>query len=117
MVGRTTVLGNLVATKMSVAEKEMGNMGKYTLLEIIDKSIGKVEPVGEHNVDRNRLKNLKELHELIDELINLLMRIESDSSYANSYEASVQEIYTTNHEWLIDLVGNIEMMMNMSKEN
>lgn len=67
---------------------------------IIMKLIGPVEPTGEHDADRERMYNLKELTKLTD---RLLFTISSISVYANSYEESIKSLGVHAQEFLTNL--------------
>jgi len=57
--------------------------------DVIKKLIGKISPIGETNIDKDRLKNLKELTSLAESLI---MDIE-DMAFRNkdAHEHSIKE--------------------------
>lgn len=59
------------------------------LSEIVMKIVGPVEPVGCSSTDKERLKNAVMLTSLIEDL---LVIVNENSRYANSYEDSVKTI-------------------------
>ena len=70
--------------------KGINQRGEFMeLYEIVMKLVGPVQPVGETNIDARRLENMKELTQLVDQLLG---QIENASRYADKAEASVKEI-------------------------
>ena len=70
------------------------------LYEIVMKLNGPIHPMGDHNVDTWRLKNIKKLTELVD---RLLFDIHQVSDCMNRPEASIKAIGAHAHEFLEDL--------------
>jgi hypothetical protein len=44
-------------------------MKEMSVKDVVNKIIGEIDPVGEHNEDEKRFENLKEMCELVNELI------------------------------------------------
>lgn len=63
-------------------------MDKDTIIQVIEKLIGGVEPVGSTETDNIRFENLKKLTEITDHFLTVI----DDIAYrnCNSYQYSVQ---------------------------
>ena len=55
--------------------------------EIVKKLIGEINPVGETNTDNDRFENLKEMCDLVDELLN---DIDFLHHYKNNHQFSMK---------------------------
>ena len=71
--------------------------------EIVMRLIGPVQPVGDHNVDQDRLKNLQELTFLTDLLLG---EIHKASMNADRHEASMKAIGKHAEEFLANVHDN-----------
>lgn len=71
-----------------------------TLYAITKKLIGPITPIGDSNVDRDRLENLKAMMHLVE---GLLFDIGNVSAFANSHEASVKKAGETALKFLRDI--------------
>ena len=58
-----------------------------TNYDVVTKLIGKIEPTGESNTDRERYVNLKYMCELVDKLMFDIRRVKN---YGDSRESSVK---------------------------
>jgi len=56
--------------------------------DVVTKLIGSINPIGESNTDSKRFENLKEMTELVQELLSDISRV---ASYKNQYEHSVKK--------------------------
>lgn len=67
-----------------------------THTEIVNKLIGEISPIGKSEVDRERLENLKQLCEVVSNLIKDISFVANSNKH--SHEHSVKEIvkYATN---------------------
>lgn len=68
-------------------------MEQYTLVELVNKVFGEIEPVGDTTEDEKRVENLKKHIELIESLLNkvllMVLRYEDDSLYSRKKAATV----------------------------
>lgn len=64
-------------------------MKTLTTKEIVKKLIGEIRPVGETNTDEQRFENLKEICELVNELVSEIDSVSYD--FKDSYEHSVKK--------------------------
>ncbi len=60
-----------------------------TNTEIVKKLIGEIQPYGDSSIDKKRFENLKEMCQLIEELVS---EIQEASKSKDRYEASMKEI-------------------------
>lgn len=72
-------------------------MKSETINEVLDKLIGKIEPVGETNIDSERFENLKTVIGVVDDL---LIRIEEVAQYKNYQEHSIKRSAEFAEKWL-----------------
>ncbi len=72
-------------------------MKLMTITDVVRELIGPVTATGEHSVDDRRLKNLKELIELVDDLLG---DIHEASRAKSRQEASMKKIGETADEFL-----------------
>ena len=79
-------------------------MKDYELKEIVTKIIGEIKPVGDSNIDGQRIENLKELLDFTDELIT---EIQAVARYKNDDRHSCMKAGRKAKEWLIDLEAEI----------
>lgn len=70
-----------------------------THAEIVNKLIGPIRPVGESNTDAQRLENINEMCDLIEELTQQVMDVAND--FKDSHEASVKEVQERANEFMI----------------
>ena len=75
---------------------------KYTVGQLITTLIGPIEPTGRHEVDENRLENLKHLEAVIE---HLLSRVERITEARHRHEASMKKIGETAFQFLQDIQG------------
>ena len=68
--------------------------------EIIERLIGKIEPMGEHNEDANRFANLVKYRKVLDFIIDKLLQC---ADYKNDKRESVNRIGEKAFEILKDL--------------
>lgn len=74
---------------------------KFTVQEIIKRMIGVVVPVGETNEDEKRFENLKDLCDLVEDLIGIIGEV----SEKNSYEHSVKRASDYAKRFLKENIG------------
>lgn len=72
-------------------------------LEIVNKLIGPVRPVGETNTDNERFENLKNLCKLVDELVTEIDAVGCD--FRDSYEFSVKRASEYASSFLTETIG------------
>lgn len=63
-------------------------MDQNTVVEVVVKLIGPIEPIGETKEDERRLENLKTMTEVVDKL---LFKIDQVSEYQNRSEHSMSQ--------------------------
>ena len=73
---------------------------------VVDKLIGPIEPVGDSNIDRERLGNLKEYILVVDDVITELFQI--SNRYKNNHQHSMKLASATAYDFLKDLGKDIE---------
>lgn len=74
-----------------------------TYTEIVKKLVGNIRPIGESNTDNERFGNLKDMCELVDDLI---VEIDSVHYYnRNSHEASVKRAADYANDFLTNTIG------------
>lgn len=63
---------------------------KLPLLEIVNKLVGPINPVGETNTDNDRLENLKNLCELVNDLVSAIDEVgyRNKDSFEHSRKAA-----------------------------
>lgn len=73
-----------------------------TNTDVVKKLIGNINPVGETNTDNERFENLKEMCELVNNLIECI----DDVSYnnRNSHEASIKRASVYASDFLKDTI-------------
>lgn len=78
-------------------------MKKLELKDIVMKLVGNINPIGETNTDNDRFENLKNLCELVDDLLGKI----DDVSYKNkdSREFSVKRASDYANKFLTDNLG------------
>lgn len=78
-------------------------MKKLELKEIVMSLVGNINPIGETNTDNDRFENLKNLCELVDDLVGKI----DDVSYKNkgSREFSVKRASDYANKFLTDNLG------------
>lgn len=67
------------------------------LLEIVNKLIGKIEPIGESNTDADRLSNLGDQIQLTDDLIYQIVQVSENKT---RHEHSMKKAGESAHKWL-----------------
>ena len=72
--------------------------------EIVIRLVGDIQPLGDHNIDQQRLQNLKTLNDLVEELLS---RIISVAHEANRQEASIRNIGKCAKEFLLDITERL----------
>lgn len=75
-------------------------MKSEVIIEVIDKLVGSIEPYGSTQIDEERLKNLENLLEVMDEYIKEIIDV---IKYRNRYEYSILAIANRAYDWLVDL--------------
>lgn len=75
-------------------------MKSNELYNIIMKLNGQIHPSGKHEVDQERLENLKNLIDLTDELLTTIDRL---GGFRRRHEISVREIGETAYQYSKDL--------------
>lgn len=75
-------------------------MKSDVIIEVIDRLVGSIEPYGSTQIDEERLKNLENLLEVMDEYINEIIDV---TKYRNRYEYSILEIAERAYDWLVGL--------------
>lgn len=76
-----------------------------THIEIVNKLIGSITPVGETNADDKRFENLKAMCDLAGELILEINNVAY--TYKDSYEFSVKRASQYASDFLTKTIGNI----------
>lgn len=74
-----------------------------TTKEIVETLIGKIRPVGETNTDTQRFENLKEMCELVNELVSEIDSVSYD--FKDSYEHSVKKSSEYAKNFLTEKLG------------
>lgn len=59
----------------------------YGNLDIVFKMVGNISPIGETNTDNERFENLKEMCDLVENLLSTLQMMRSEK---NRYEYSIK---------------------------
>lgn len=89
-------------------------MNKYSLYDIVEKiNGGGIVPVGETNYDKEAFKRMIEIENLIECLIDDMLRV----SEKTGYEASVQTARDEAVGWFEDLRGTIDNILDTCTEN
>lgn len=73
-----------------------------THLEIVKKLIGPIRPVGETNTDNERFENLKNLCQLVDDLVTEIDSVGCD--FKDSHEFSVKRASEYASKFLTDTI-------------
>lgn len=73
------------------------------ILEIIEKLVGKINPVGESHIDTERYENLKVFIELTDRMISAINTVAHDNR--DAYEHSKKEAMIIAKTFIDDLTG------------
>jgi hypothetical protein len=74
-----------------------------THTEIVKKLIGSIEPIGKSETDTKRLENLKQMCELVE---NLIIEIDTVATrHENAYEYSVKDIAEYSRNFLENTLG------------
>lgn len=63
---------------------------EYSLIEIIDKLVGSINPTGDHGVDEDRIKNLEKYIALSDSLFMNIVHIAT--SFRERKESSIRTL-------------------------
>ena len=71
------------------------------IYEVVNKLIGRIEPIGETNADNRSLENLKEMTDLVDKLVSDIDRIASN--YKNNHQYSMKEASNVANDFLDSL--------------
>lgn len=88
-------------------------MNKYSLYDIVEKiNGGGIVPVGETNYDKEAFKRMTEIENLIECLIDDMLRV----SEKTGYEASVQTARDEAVGWFEDLRGTIDNILDTCAE-
>lgn len=74
-----------------------------THLDIVNKLIGPIRPVGETNTDNERFENLKVLCQLVDELVREIDAV--GYNFQNSHEFSVKRASDYASKFLTQTIG------------
>lgn len=74
-----------------------------TNLEIVNKLIGNIHPAGSSEIDAKRFENLKEMCELVDDLI---MQLQSVAGNKNRIEWSMKEMGQYADKFLKTLISD-----------
>jgi hypothetical protein len=77
-----------------------------TYTEIVKKLVGPVYPVGDASRDPERFENLKEMCELVNQLVTIIDKVGYDNR--NSYEHSVKEMSDYANDFLKNTLGITE---------
>ncbi len=80
-----------------------GTMKKMTHLDIVQRLIGKIRPIGETNEDEKRFENLKAMCELTEILISEIDEVGYD--FKNRVEYSMKEASEYASNFLITNLG------------
>jgi hypothetical protein len=67
-----------------------------TYTEIIEKLIGKIQPTGDSNRDLERLDNLKQMCELVNNLIVEIDRVYCDNKESKEHSVKIMAEYANN---------------------
>ena len=87
-------------------------MHKYELYDIVDKvNGGGIVPIGETNYDKKAFCRLKEIENLIDCLVDDMLRVYEQTGY----EASIQEARKEADKYLWDLKTTIDDILCVEK--
>lgn len=78
-------------------------MQSYNTKEIINKLIGQIRPVGETNTDVQRFENLKEMCQLVNELVSEIDSVSYD--FRDNYEHSVKKASEYAKHFLTEELG------------
>jgi len=62
---------------------------KFNVYEVVKKLIGPIKPIGESNTDQDRLENLKKMTELIELLLDDVIKIETAYLYSPRHSEQV----------------------------
>lgn len=71
--------------------------------EIVEKLIGPIRPIGKSEVDSERFENLKEMCELVNNLVQKIDAVEYDNRGAHEY--SVKQARDYAGKFLTDTLG------------
>ena len=80
-------------------------MKSEVIIEVIDRLVGSIEPYGSTQIDEERLKNLENLLDIMDEYINEIIDV---TKYRNRYEDSILARADRAYDWLVDLRDYID---------
>lgn len=72
--------------------------------EIVTRLIGDIQPLGDHNIDQQRLQNLKTLTDLVEELLRRIILVAHE---ANRQEASIRDMGKHAEEFLLDITERL----------
>ena len=75
------------------------------LPEIVEKLIGPINPVGDHNLDISRLCNLKEMCALVN---RLLFKISQSANYKDHEAASMKMIGSEAYKFLVSVMDQLK---------
>lgn len=71
-----------------------------TNTDVVEKLIGKINPVGESNTDEERFNNLQEMCKLVNELVtkidDVVVRHQNDNAYSIKRSADYAKNFLTN---------------------
>lgn len=76
-----------------------------TYTHVVKKLIGPIQPVGESNEDKNRLKNLEDMCELVEDL---MLQIREVAKSKSNHQYSVKKIGEKANSFLAELFENVE---------
>lgn len=70
------------------------------LIDIVNKLVGRIEPIGDTSVDEERFENLKAYCELINEMVKQV-----DDVVCNNWDSSLASVKRSN-DYIIDFLTN-----------
>ena len=73
------------------------------IVEVINKLVGPINPIGESNTDSKRFENLELLCDVVNQLVTKIDKVSHDNR--NAHESSIQKCATFAKEFLTKTLG------------
>lgn len=80
----------------------------FSPYQVVKKLIGNIEPYGDSNIDKERMKNLQEHYDVTESLVKDLIDV---AKYRNRPEASIKELGNEAYLELIEIKNIIDRVI------